>query len=202
MSTGASTNTSSNPAGQTPASDPLRLGEQLCFPLYALARLVVQQYTPLLKKIGLTYPQYLVMMILWEEGEATVQHIGERLFLDSGTLSPLLRKLEVAELIERTPAPDDERRVINRITTKGRDLKAAASPIPIELFCKSGLTPTQASQLRHLLWNLLHFMSTTMNIADQSPEQGESQHVRQEQLDQVFQQLWLSSHLHELGLNS
>ena len=202
MSDIASTTKSASSPEQTTPPDPLRLEEQLCFPLYALARLVVQQYTPLLKKIGLTYPQYLVMMILWEEGEATVQHIGERLFLDSGTLSPLLRKLEVAQLIERAPAQDDERRVINRITAKGLALKTDASPIPIELFCKSGLTPTQASQLRHLLWNLLHFMSTTLNSADQSTKQGESQHVRQEQLDQVFQQLWLSSHRHELGLNS
>ncbi len=90
-------------------SEYLRLDNQLCFPLYALSRQITNIYRPMLEKLGLTYPQYLVMMVLWEEKTASVKSLGERLWLDSGTLTPLLKRMEASGLIRRERSSDDER---------------------------------------------------------------------------------------------
>jgi DNA-binding MarR family transcriptional regulator len=125
-----------------------RLDEQLCFPLYAASRLVVQAYAPLLKKLKLTYPQFLVLMVLWESDGATVNEIGVRLYLDSGTLTPILGRLHQARLIRRIAKPADNRAVENWLTAAGRALEQRAASIPKELFCQLGMSFPEFAQLR------------------------------------------------------
>jgi DNA-binding MarR family transcriptional regulator len=138
--------------------DLLRLDAQLCFLLYATSRAVMQAYVPLLEPLGLTYPQYLVMLVLWEEDGATVGHLGERLHLDSGTLTPLLKRLEAAGLVRRTRSTSDERVVEIWLSPAGRRLRAKAEGVPVSLFCKTGLSSASAerlgSELRRLLGSL------------------------------------------------
>lgn len=108
----------------------LRLDNQLCFALYSASLAVTKLYKPLLTELGLTYPQYLVMLVLWEQDGLAVSEIGERLTLDSGTLTPLLKRLEAAGLIARLRAVQDERRVQVTLTATGRKLKSRAARIP------------------------------------------------------------------------
>ncbi|MGI8760270.1 MAG: MarR family winged helix-turn-helix transcriptional regulator [Jatrophihabitantaceae bacterium] len=111
----------------------LALDDQLCFALYAASRAMTARYRPHLDAIGLTYPQYLVMVVVWDQGATTVGMLGERLRLDSGTLSPLLKRLEASGLITRARRPDDERSVEIRPTAKGRRLHQRAARIPSEI---------------------------------------------------------------------
>jgi MarR family transcriptional regulator, organic hydroperoxide resistance regulator len=138
--------------------DLLRLDAQLCFLLYATSRAVMQAYVPLLEPLGLTYPQYLVMMVLWEEDGATVGRLGERLHLDSGTLTPLLKRLEAAGLVRRTRSTTDERVVEIWLSPAGRRLRAKAEGVPVALFCKTGMSAASAerlgTELRRVLGNL------------------------------------------------
>ncbi|WP_114972718.1 MarR family winged helix-turn-helix transcriptional regulator [Rhodoferax ferrireducens] len=114
-----------------PASDPaLLLDNQLCFALYSTSLAMTKLYKPLLAELGLTYPQYLVMLVLWEQDDVSVSALGERLFLDSGTLTPLLKRMEGAGLLLRTRSPQDERRVQICLTAAGRELKARAAKVP------------------------------------------------------------------------
>ena len=99
---------------------PLLLGNQICFAIYSTAHAFNRVYKPLLDRLGLTYPQYLVMLVLWERDGVPVKDIGERLFLDSGTLTPLLKRLEAAELIKRTRSTEDERQVLIALTAQGQ----------------------------------------------------------------------------------
>ncbi len=114
----------SSPAGS------LLLDNQLCFPLYAAARAIQQRYRPLLEPLGLTYPQYLVMLVLWEQEGIPVKSIGGRLRLDSGTLTPLLKRLESAGIVRRERQADDNRVVLIHLTDAGRDLQARAASVP------------------------------------------------------------------------
>ncbi len=111
-------------------SDWLRLDHQLCFALYSASLAMTRTYKPLLAPLGLTYPQYLVMLVLWEGDGLTVSQVGERLALDSGTLTPLLKRLETMQLIQRLRDASDERRVLLRLTPAGRELKARAGTVP------------------------------------------------------------------------
>ena len=113
-----------------PAVDPLLLGNQICFAVYSTAHAFNRVYKPLLDKLGLTYPQYLVMMVLWERDGVPVKDIGEKLFLDSGTLTPLLKRMEAAELIRRTRSTEDERQVLIALTPKGQALREKARAVP------------------------------------------------------------------------
>ncbi|MBT9464362.1 MarR family transcriptional regulator [Hydrogenophaga sp.] len=108
----------------------LQLDHQLCFALYSASLTMTKLYKPLLDEIGLTYPQYLAMLVLWEHDGVAVSELGERLHLDSGTLTPLLKRLEAAELVTRLRDVQDERRVLIRLTAAGRKLKARAARIP------------------------------------------------------------------------
>ena len=108
----------------------LQLDHQLCFALYSASLAMTKLYKPLLDEIGLTYPQYLAMLVLWEHDGVTVSELGERLHLDSGTLTPLLKRLEAAELVTRLRDVQDERRVLIRLTAAGRKLKTRAARIP------------------------------------------------------------------------
>lgn len=111
-------------------SEKLKLGNQLCFPLYTLAKEVIKQYRPILMDLDLTYSQYLVMMVLWEEGEKNVSEIGNILNLDSGTLTPLLKRLEQKNIISRNRKIEDERVVTVTLTEVGVEMKVAAQCIP------------------------------------------------------------------------
>src|SRR5712672_4491818 len=116
---------------------PLLLGNQLCFAIYSTAHAFNRVYKPLLKRLGLTYPQYLVMVVLWERDGLPVRDIGERLFLDSGTLTPLLKRLEAAELVKRTRSTEDERQVLIALTPKGHALKEQARAVPQAILSSS-----------------------------------------------------------------
>jgi len=120
-----------------PAVDPLLLGNQICFAVYSTAHAFNRVYKPLLDKLGLTYPQYLVMMVLWERDGVPVKDIGEKLFLDSGTLTPLLKRMEAADLIKRTRSTQDERQVLIALTPKGHALKEKARAVPEGILASS-----------------------------------------------------------------
>jgi len=134
----------------------LALDAQLCFPLYAATRAVTQAYAHLLGEAGLTYPQYLSMLALWEAEEPlTVGALGRRLRLDSGTLTPLLKRLEAAGLVVRHRDPDDERRVLLEVTDRGLALRDEVAEVPARLARATGLTPREGEQLRRLLDRVL-----------------------------------------------
>lgn len=111
----------------------LKLDNQLCFSLYVCSKEVIKRYKPLLEPYGLTYTGYITMMALWEKDNVNVKELGSRLFLDSGTLTPLLKKLEAQGYVERTRDPRDERNIIIRLTEKGRDLKQMAVCVPRQM---------------------------------------------------------------------
>ncbi len=127
--------------------DALRLDSQLCFLLYATTRAVTQAYAPLLEPLGLTYPQYLTMLALWEEDGASVKRLGERLHLDSGTLTPLIKRLEAMGLVDRRRSEIDERVVNVHLTAAGRRHRNKAEGIPTALFCKTTLSMAAADRL-------------------------------------------------------
>ncbi len=119
----------------------LKLDNQLCFALYSASLAMTKLYKPMLEPLGLTYPQYLVMLVLWESDGVMVSEIGERLFLDSGTLTPLLKRLEAAELLIRVRDAQDERRVRIKLTAAGRALKKQAASIPVCILETTQCTP-------------------------------------------------------------
>ncbi len=118
------------PSLLTESDAALRLDNQLCFALYSTSLAMTKVYKPLLDRLGLTYPQYLVMLLLWEQDEVTVSALGERLYLDSGTLTPLLKRMQVSGLVVRNRSQEDERRVLISLTDAGRQLKVKAAQVP------------------------------------------------------------------------
>ena len=135
--------------------DCLKLENQLCFPLYACAKEIVKRYKPFLDKLDLTYTQYIAMMVLWEHKELTVKDLGAFLYLDSGTLTPLLKKLEAKHYILRIRSTADERNVNIRITQEGEALKEEAAKIPQKMAKCVSLEPQEAMQLYSLLHKML-----------------------------------------------
>ena len=133
----------------------MKLENQLCFPLYAAARNVTGLYTPCLKPLGLTYTQYLVFLVLWEKDGIPVGEIGEKLMLDNGTLSPLLKKMEQAGYIERKRSHEDERVVVITLTEAGKALQEKAKDVPGRVAGCIDLPPEKARQLYELLYELL-----------------------------------------------
>jgi DNA-binding MarR family transcriptional regulator len=133
----------------------LKLENQLCFPLYACSREIIRKYKPFLDRIGLTYTQYLVMMVLWERKNTTVKELGECLYLDSGTLTPLLKRLETKNLLRRERSPDDERQVAIMLTADGEAVKKRAAEIPLEMGKCINLSADEAGTLYRLLHKLL-----------------------------------------------
>ena len=134
----------------------LLLKNQLCFPLYACSRKIVNAYTPYLKTLGLTYTQYIVFMVLWEKEEVNVGQLGSILHLDAGTLTPLLKHLEKDGYITRERSKQDERITVIRITDKGNELKDKCKDIPLNLASKStDLDKEEAKQLYRLLYKYL-----------------------------------------------
>ncbi|MCK1357232.1 MarR family transcriptional regulator [Bradyrhizobium sp. 199] len=125
------------PRKSSAADTPLRLDNQICFAVYSAAHAFNRVYKPLLDRLGLTYPQYLVMLVLWERDNVPVKDIGERLFLDSGTLTPLLKRLEAAHLVKRTRSSEDERQVLIALTAQGHALKEKARNVPHSILAAS-----------------------------------------------------------------
>ena len=140
---------------KTNETEALLLDRQLCFPLYAAARKIVAAYTPVLKPLGLTYTQYLVMLVLWEKDGIGVGQLCARLRLDSGTLTPVLKKLEERSLLERRRSGKDERVVILTLTAQGRALREQALGIPEEVGRCLSLTPEEAGILYNLLYRII-----------------------------------------------
>ena len=136
--------------------DKLKLDNQLCFPLYACSKEIIKSYTPFLEKIDLTYTQYLVMLVLWEHDEINVKNLGKKLFLDSGTLTPLLKKLENKGYILRKRNTKDERNLIIKITDKGKIIKNKAEDIPSKISSCLSLTNEEALTLYKILYKLLN----------------------------------------------
>lgn len=135
--------------------DQLKLENQLCFPLYTASRLVVRSYTPLLKRFGITYPQYLVMLVLWEHRTLAVTQITKLLLLDTSTLTPLLKRLEKMNLIWRKRSEADERVVMIGLTEKGEKLRQEASVIPSQLVEGLNFSEEEAVQLYKLLYQYI-----------------------------------------------
>lgn len=135
--------------------DSLKLENQICFPLYAASREIIKQYKPFLDEIDLTYTQYIAMLILWEKKSLTVKEMGEFLYLDSGTLTPLLKKLESKGLLTRARSAEDERNLIVTITEKGEQLKEQAVNVPAQMARCSKLEPEEALTLYRILYKLL-----------------------------------------------
>lgn len=139
----------------TAQPDWLRLDAQLCFRLYAASRTVTRCYQPLLAELGLTYPQYLAMLVLWERDDLTVKALGQRLLLDSGTLTPLLKRLEQSGLIRRERRAENEREVRIMLTPAGQALRQQAESVPPALLAATGLSLDEAQQINALLDRLL-----------------------------------------------
>ena len=133
----------------------MKLANQLCFPLYAAARHVTGLYTPVLRPLGLTYTQYIVFLVLWERDGLTVGEIGEKLLLDNGTLSPLLKKMEQAGYVRRERSREDERVVVITLTEAGRALQEKAKDVPAKVAGCIDLPPEKAQALYGLLYELL-----------------------------------------------
>ena len=135
--------------------DCLKLDNQLCFPLYACAKAVTHRYRPLLDPFDLTYTQYITMMVLWEQKEINVKELGEKLYLDSGTLTPVLKKLESKNYISRHRSEQDERNLIVRLTDEGANLKNEIVTVPEQRSCCIDLTTEEAAELHRLLHKII-----------------------------------------------
>jgi DNA-binding MarR family transcriptional regulator len=142
--------------GVEQAEGPPLLDQQLCFALYAAQRAVTAAYRPLLDELGLTYPQYLVLLVLWERGETTVKELAGALRLDYGTVSPLLKRLESAGLVRRERAAHDERSVLVACTGRAEELRERATRLPAALLTATGLDPADVARMREELWQLAH----------------------------------------------
>ncbi|MFJ8005851.1 MarR family winged helix-turn-helix transcriptional regulator [Streptomyces fagopyri] len=136
---------------EPPQGGSLLLDDQLCFALYAASRAVTARYRPLLDELGLTYPQYLVMLVLWERDSISVRDLGTALQLESSTLSPLLKRLEAGGLLRRERRAEDERSVAIRLTETGTRLRERADRVPLAIGDAMGLTPEQDATAKHLL---------------------------------------------------
>ena len=135
--------------------DALKLENQLCFPLYACSKEIIRQYKPFLDKLDLTYTQYIVMLVLWEEKSVNLKELGSRLYLDSGTLTPLLKKLESKGLITRARAQQDERNLLIQLTPAGEALREEAVNVPLSIARCTPLTPEEAAALYGILYKIL-----------------------------------------------
>lgn len=145
-------------AGDTP----LLLGNQVCFAVYSTAHAFNRFYKPMLDRLGLTYPQYLVMLVLWEQDGLPVKEIGERLFLDSGTLTPLLKRLQAAGLVKRTRSTADERQVIVALTAQGEALKEKARSLPLSILDASQCSVAELSALKKQVESLRDRLNATL----------------------------------------
>ncbi len=136
--------------------DKLKLDQQLCFPLYVCSKELIKKYKPLLDPLGITYTQYIAFMALWEEDNISVKDLGQKLYLDSGTLTPLLKKMESQGFVTRTRSTDDERTVYITLTKKGLELKDKAISIPNQMGSCLPLDPNEAASLYQILHKFIN----------------------------------------------
>jgi len=155
------TETTMPPQSESPAENWLLLDRQLCFALYSTSLAMTKIYKPMLSELGLTYPQYLVMLVLWESNRLTITELGARLTLDSGTLTPLLKRLESAGWVKRERDAEDERRVLVNLTDAGRRLRASAAGIPEKLLCATQCSIDEIQSLT----SRLHALRSTLESA-------------------------------------
>jgi DNA-binding MarR family transcriptional regulator len=139
-------------------AEQLKLSNQVCFPVYMLAKEIVSRYRPFLEELGLTYPQYLVLLVLWEEDGQTLSQIGEKLHLDSGTLTPLLKRMEQKHIIVRTRNSTDERSVNITLTPQGKDLREKALAVPKQLIDAMKVPLEELSQFKNRIDHLLSIL--------------------------------------------
>lgn len=144
----------------------LKLDNQLCFSLYACSKEIVRKYKPLLDPYGLTYTGYIIMLVLWEQDNITVKDLGKRLFLDSGTLTPMLKKLESLNYIKRNRSSNDERNVFIELTNKGQDFKEEALQFPKSMICNLDLDPNYAGEIL----SSLHIMMSKLYQSEDSSD--------------------------------
>lgn len=137
-------------------SEQLKLTNQVCFPVYTLAKEVISLYRPILKELDLTYPQYLVMLVLWEEGTLNVSEIGAKLNLDSGTLTPLLKRLEQKKLIERKREITDERVVKINLTELGKNIQEKAECVPGQIMTSLNISVDKLTELKNIIEHILN----------------------------------------------
>jgi DNA-binding MarR family transcriptional regulator len=147
--------------------DHLKLENQLCFPFYAVSRLIIRAYQEDLDAIGITYPQYLVLMVLWEKDEQSVVEIADKLILNTNTITPLLKRMEVMQLIFRTPSKTDQRKVVVSLTDEGKLLREKASCIPYNLVNKLNLSPTpenmaETMKMKEQLNQMIQLLKSTL----------------------------------------
>ncbi|MBT33238.1 MAG: MarR family transcriptional regulator [Thalassobius sp.] len=148
------------------SQESLWLENQLCFPLYAVSRMVTKLYTPFLEKLDITYPQYLVLLVLWKEDQITVSDISEQLYLESNTLTPLLKRMEKKELICRERSKEDERKVVIALTRKGQELQKEAECVPtsiIEQFKSDDVKANEVVELKLTLNKLLNMFDRKLS---------------------------------------
>tara|TARA_B110000027_G_scaffold55877_1_gene60547 strand:- start:56 stop:508 length:453 start_codon:yes stop_codon:yes gene_type:complete len=140
----------------------LQLSNQVCFPIYSASRLITRAYKPYLDEMGITYPQYLVLMVLWESDNVSVNQITQKLLLNTNTVSPLLKRMEKLELIERNRSIEDERIVIVQLTEKGKLLKGQAKPIPenlLKIMLNENINLSEILQLKEMLNEWIEILS-------------------------------------------
>lgn len=136
----------------------IKLDNQLCFSFYAISREIIKLYKPILDKFNLTYTQYITMLVLWEEEEITFKRLGERLHLDSGTLTPVVKKLQSMDLVTKNRTKEDDRVVLVKLTDKGKELKSVITEVPKELACKINIDNKDYFELRNVLRNVLDIL--------------------------------------------
>jgi MarR family transcriptional regulator, organic hydroperoxide resistance regulator len=145
--------------------DQLKLENQLCFPLYAASRLIIRAYQNDLDKLGITYPQYLVLMVLWEHKELTVNEIAEKLILNTNTITPLLKRMEAQQILTRESSKTDQRKVIIRLTEQGKAMQVEAAEVPFRLLNKLNVSMdkiqlVEALELKNRLYNIIHVLES------------------------------------------
>lgn len=145
------------------AHDQLKLSNQICFPVYAASRLITREYQPHLDELGITYPQYIALMVLWEKDEISVNEITQKLILNTNTVTPLLKRMEVQGLITRQRSHTDERKVIVKLTEEGKALEEKAAKIPqklIEGLADSNMTVNELISLKESLYQIINFLQS------------------------------------------
>ncbi len=155
----------------------LRLDNQLCFAVYALSREITKRYQPHLKKLGLTYTQYITMLVLWEQDGLTVKQLGARLLLDSGTLTPLLKKLEAMGHLARSRDRNDERSVVISLTEQGRRLKEDARDVPRRMFCEGGVTQEETESLRRHIAEMMRLVAPIHSDTQEEAINDDNEHL-------------------------
>lgn len=144
----------------------LRLSNQICFPVYAASRLIIREYQPYLDELGITYPQYLALMVLWEKDEVSVNEITEKLILNTNTVTPLLKRMEASGLISRSRSEEDKRKQIVKLTVRGQKMMDRASKIPEKLVKSTGISDIAVEELIDLKHKLNDVISTLSKKQD------------------------------------